>query len=203
MTIILVDINKAMAFAWTREFQGMKDVQIQDGNIFDVKVGALVSPANSFGIMDGGIDGKLRDFFGMEIERRVRQKIATEYYGELPVGAAITTETGHEKYKYLISAPTMRVPEDVSTSLNAYLAMRAILVECKKNHIDSVAIPGLAALSGRMDPKIVARQMRAAYDKIVLGRIIYTHWREEKLLQRYLMCETDILPDDLEDKAFF
>lgn len=29
--------------------------------------------------------------------------------------------------KYLISAPTMRVPEDVSDTVNAYLAFRAVL----------------------------------------------------------------------------
>ena len=29
--------------------------------------------------------------------------------------------------RYLISAPTMRVPEDVSDTVNAYLAFRAVL----------------------------------------------------------------------------
>lgn len=37
------------------------------------------------------------------------------------------THNGGLPIRYLISAPTMRVPEDVSDTVNAYLAFRAVL----------------------------------------------------------------------------
>lgn len=54
-----------------------------------------------------------------------------EYFGELLVGQAVILETNDEtqKIKYLISAPTMRVPLDVSDTPNAYLAFKATLME--------------------------------------------------------------------------
>ena len=202
MKIVLSDINKSMTDAWKTEFSGYSNIDIVNDSIFNVKSDAIISPANSFGIMDGGIDGKLRDYFGLSIETAVRTKIKQAYQGELPVGCAIVLPTGNKQFPYLISAPTMRVPEEVSKSLNAYLAMRAILITALANkEISTLAVPGLCALSGRMPYEIVARQMRVAWDKIIIGSIQYSHWREEKQLQSYLKCETDILPYDLEGNA--
>jgi O-acetyl-ADP-ribose deacetylase (regulator of RNase III) len=53
--------------------------------------------------MDGGIDGKLRDFFGIDIEKAVRDKISKEYCSELPVGSVIIVQTGYTQFKYLVS----------------------------------------------------------------------------------------------------
>ena len=187
-----------MVNAWRDEFLHYSNVDIFEKSIFNITADAIVSPANSFGIMDGGLDGKLRDYFGKDIEEKVRSRIRDEYHGELPVGNAITIRTNHNKFKFLISAPTMRVPENIATTQNAYLAMRAILIECLNNNFNSVAIPGLGALSGQMSYNVVARQMRVAYDKIINRSIIYTHWREEKELQIYMKCEMNHLPYDYE-----
>jgi O-acetyl-ADP-ribose deacetylase (regulator of RNase III) len=176
-----------------------RTVVIINDSIFNIPADAIVSPANSFGIMDGGLDGKIRDYFGVEIENKVRNKINSEYFGELPVGNAIITITEHRTYKYLITSPTMRVPENVMNSFNAFLSMRAILINCILNSdIRTVSIPGLCALSGSMPFIIVARQMRVAYDKIVLNKTKYFHWREEKYLQEYMMCKNNIIPEDVE-----
>lgn len=199
MKVVLADISGRMTDAWKTEFEGYSDVTIVNHSIFFEDADALVSPANSFGIMDGGIDGKIRDFFGMEIETHVRSRIADEFDGEMPVGSAIVVPTSNRQFPFLVSAPTMRVPEEVAASLNAYLAMHAVLrISLRHESINSLAVPGLCALSGRMPFHIVARQMRVAYDRLVLGRIRYSHWREEKELQYYLRCRTDTLPFDLE-----
>jgi O-acetyl-ADP-ribose deacetylase (regulator of RNase III) len=92
----------------------------------------VVSPANSFGFMDGGIDWRYSERFGWQLMERLQQVIKGEdYFGELLVGQAIILETNDEmkKIPYLISAPTMRVPLDVSNSPNAYLAFKATLME--------------------------------------------------------------------------
>lgn len=200
MIVKLVDINTRMVIAWKNEFSNYANLEIHEGSIFEQNAQAIVSPANSFGIMDGGLDGKLRDFFGKEIENLVRDKIEKEYFGELPVGCAVTVKTGNKNFPILISAPTMRVPENIATTQNVYLSMRAILLQCLINNIESVLIPGLGALSGQMPFEIVARQMRVAYDKIIRKSVRYAHWREEKELQRYMQCELDQLPFDYEQK---
>lgn len=54
--------------------------------------GAVVSPGNGFGIMDGGFDAVLREIHGTEIEYRIKQKILHFYGPELPVGAAVVAK---------------------------------------------------------------------------------------------------------------
>lgn len=93
--------------------------------------------------------------------------------GELLIGKALVIETGDHQIPYLISAPTMRIPTNfnISTSINAYLAMKAALIQAMEHEkINSVAIPGLCTGIGRMDPDIAAKQMYFAYKEIVLGR---------------------------------
>jgi O-acetyl-ADP-ribose deacetylase (regulator of RNase III) len=53
--------------------------------------------------------------------------------GELLVGQAMVLETGDRQIPFLISAPTMRIPTNfnIDTSVNAYLAMKAILIKSK------------------------------------------------------------------------
>lgn len=199
LTISLTDINSALVAAWRHEFTPYPAVSVTLGSIFDSKAHALVSPANSFGIMDGGLDGKLRDYFGHSVESLVRTQIRTQFFGELPVGMAFAIPTSHIRHPYLICAPTMRVPENVADTLNAYLAMKAILnVGAAYQEIHSIAIPGLCALSGLMPPDQVARQMRIAYERVILGMHDYSHWREEKQFAHYIRGHLPYPPEDLE-----
>lgn len=187
--------------AWKRDFSSLPDVKIISGSIFDTKVDAIVSPANSFGIMDGGLDGKIRDRFGFQVENNIRKIIQTDFFGELPVGSSLIAETGSPECKYIISAPTMRTPENVSNSINAYLAMKSILnIALRSPTISSVAVPGLCGLSGQMLPEMVARQMRIAYERVVLNQYQYTHWREEKQFEKFIRKEILYPPYDLEQK---
>ena len=172
MKIILADLNPELIKSWKSFFSDEKDISIIQGNITDIKCDAIVSPANSFGFMDGGIDYALLEHFGWTLQESLQQQIKLLPEGELLVGQAIILETGDNKIPFLISAPTMRVPMDfnIHTSLNAYLAMKAILIKAKAHpSINSVAVPGLCTGSGRMPPAIAARQMRVAYNEIILG----------------------------------
>jgi O-acetyl-ADP-ribose deacetylase (regulator of RNase III) len=135
------------------------------------------------------------------IEGRVRERIASQYHGELPVGLATILETGHGQYPYLVCAPTMRYPMEVSTTVNAYLAMKAVLNEARVHPEPlSLAVPGLCSLSGRMPLTAVARQMRIAYERVVIGLHSYTHWREEREFERYIRGESPNPPEDLEQR---
>src|SRR5262249_51293856 len=120
MRLILCDIHHDMADAWEQPFAGCPGVEVRQGGLCEVPADASVSPANSFGMMDGGIDWDLRERFGYEIEDAVRDRIAA-WGGLLPVGEAIVVETGDDEVPYLISAPTMEVPMVVRGTRNAYL----------------------------------------------------------------------------------
>ena len=171
--IILVDIAKPLVEAWSKEFEGF-DVEVKQGSIFETPCDAIVSPANSFGFMNGGIDYYLSEELGWHVMTRVQDKIKAEFDGELLVGQSLIVPTDHANFPYLISAPTMRVPMSLATSrvmsANVYLAAKAIFVALKKNpHIKSVAIPGLGTGVGAVQPEDCAHKMRLAYQDFYLG----------------------------------
>jgi O-acetyl-ADP-ribose deacetylase (regulator of RNase III) len=173
--IFLRDLSESIIDAWHTVFAGYPDIEISCGNILDLQKDAIVSPANSFGFMDGGIDLAYSRYFGWDLQKRLQKVIREEYYGELLVGRAVILETKNKEIKYLISAPTMRVPQDISETLNAYLAFRAVLIEIKEfndkndNKIKSLLCPGLGTLTGCMSSMTCASQMKKAYDSIFKG----------------------------------
>lgn len=152
-------------------------IEVREGDIIKQAVGgALVSPANSFGFMDGGLDDLIRRAYAkdaLDISHRVQRAIQEDWAGEIPVGAALIVPTPGARFTHLICAPTMRTPRPVPRSLNAYLAFRAVLLAVRRwehEHPDSplrqVFCPGLATGVGRMPPKRAARQMCAAWDSV-------------------------------------
>jgi O-acetyl-ADP-ribose deacetylase (regulator of RNase III) len=173
MRIILSGRKPELVGAWREAFANEPDVVVTPGDILAVDCDAIVSPANSFGFMDGGLDLLLSDFFGWHVQERVQALIRARPMGELLVGEAIIVPTDHPKIPWLISAPTMRVPMVVRQSVSAYLAMKALLNAAKAHSdvipIRSVAIPGLGTGIGKITPSNAARQMYAAYKEIIHG----------------------------------
>jgi O-acetyl-ADP-ribose deacetylase (regulator of RNase III) len=82
--------------------------------------------------------------------------------GELPVGCAELVETGDARWRYRVIAPTMRIPESVGQTMNAYLAFRAALRACRRASIGSLVCCGLATGIGQMEPQRCTVQMRLA-----------------------------------------
>jgi O-acetyl-ADP-ribose deacetylase (regulator of RNase III) len=171
--IYLRDKNEDIVEAWTWAFAGYENVNVSRGDIFDIKADSIISPANSFGFMDGGIDLAYSRYFSWKLQEVLQEKIHNEYYGEIPVGMATIIETGNKNIPYLISCPTMRVPEVVEYTVNAYLAFRAALIEVinfngKYNkNIQSILCPGLGTLTGAISPINCAKQMKYAYDVVL------------------------------------
>ncbi len=54
--LVLTAVERPLLEAWKRFCEGLPFVQFHFGSIFEVECEAVVSPANSFGFMDGGID---------------------------------------------------------------------------------------------------------------------------------------------------
>jgi len=169
--VYLRDINGALVGYWKKYFHSLSEVEISQGDIFGIQAQAIVSPANSFGLMGGGIDLIYRDRFGVEVEKLVQKNINIHYYGELPVGQALSVPmVGNLDYPNLIVAPTMRLPMSIDNTLNPYLAFRAVLLRAKDTGIESLVCPGLGTGVGKACPEMVARQMFVAYLNVVLQR---------------------------------
>jgi len=173
MKYILFDRNQEMIDAWNLHFENCADVELICADFNAIDCDTIVSPANSFGFMDGGIDYAISDRLGWDLQDRLQEMIHALPEGELLVGKALLLETGDASIPFLISAPTMRVPTNfnISTSINAYLAMKATLIVARSNPAGQrVAIPGFCTGTGGMNREIAAGQMFAAYQEIVLGQ---------------------------------
>ena len=134
---------------------------------FESMLGAfdcLVSPANSFALMDGGIDTAIIHHFGVPLEERVQREIWRVYRGEQPVGTCLMVPTGTPQCPWLAHCPTMRVPKDVAWTNNAYQAFLAALTIAEATGVQRLACPGLATGAGHMPVDVCARQMRFAFD---------------------------------------
>jgi O-acetyl-ADP-ribose deacetylase (regulator of RNase III) len=177
--IYLIDTAPRLVEEWRKAFSVFEEVSVLAGGYFQQPADAIVSPANSFGIMDGGLDLAIRDALGVEVQGKVQDVIINKYHGELPVGAAEIVETRDARWPYLVAAPTMRIPEPVAFTFNAYLAFRAILIAIKnfnrdaeKRRIDSVVCSGLGTGIGGMSSEKCARQMRLAYKALLMPAVI-------------------------------
>ena len=192
--IYLIDTDESLVKAWKRQFsQYTTNVEAHVCDYFDHPADCMVSPANSFGYMDGGLDRIISYEFGDKIQERVQSAIVEEFHGELPIGSSVLVKTGSEKWPYLVAAPTMRVPENVSDSFNAYIAFRAILLKIKQFNsaysqkmINSLVCSGLGTGIGEISAAHCALQMRMAYEvflktpRILTPREIYTSHNELK-----------------------
>ena len=166
MELHLVDISNEMVEAWKKEFSEYENVYVSLGNILEFAENTIVSPANSYGYMDGGIDRVYRDFFGIQIERTVQDEISKGEENFLPVGSSIVVNTNHSQIPYMIVAPTMFLPEPI-TPENCFYAMSAILNAYDRNskHMNKIFCPGLGTGVGCVTPSDSAREMAHAYQK--------------------------------------
>lgn len=206
MNIILTSVDNALADAWEQFCGDLPFVSVHRGSIFDLSCDAVVSPANSYGFMDGGIDLLYSEVFGWDVQERLQALIREKHHGELLVGAAEIVETNSPGLPYLIAAPTMRVPMILQHSVNPYLAARAVLLLIKNGRfthgsnvgkpiaefVGSVAFPGLGTGVGRIGPNTCARQVRAAIDAALLGKEAFpVSWVEAQKRHRVLYLGMD------------
>lgn len=169
--LILVDPESGLCDAWRLCFDGLARVEIVHGRFESLdRYDCMVSAANSFGLMDGGVDLAIIQFFGLELMDAVQERILREYRGEQPVGTSFIIETGHPEHPFLAHTPTMRVPMPITRTDNVYQAMWAMLLAVDRHNaagsatpIRTIACPGLGTATGRVPFDEAARQMSCAY----------------------------------------
>jgi O-acetyl-ADP-ribose deacetylase (regulator of RNase III) len=164
MKITFVDTNPMVVESLLKEFVSFPCVKVLYGDLLKVAQNCVVSPANSYGFMDGGIDKDYLSFFGPSLQQKVSEVISSRSEGYLPVGASALISTGHAIIPHLILAPTMVSPEFIPPD-NVYRAMRAIL-RLMRHYRDTLAdiyCPGLGTGVGGVAPEIAASCMAEAY----------------------------------------
>jgi hypothetical protein len=76
LKLILVDPKPALCDAFRERFQNLPNVEVVVGK-FEQLLGfdCMVSAANSFGLMDGGVDYAITQFFGHALQDRVQKEL--------------------------------------------------------------------------------------------------------------------------------
>lgn len=177
LRLALCALEEPLATAW-HDIAGVRDgLTAHQGSVLDVRADAVVSPANSYGWMRGGVDAVYARTFP-DIEQQVRSAVLAYHGGELPVGEALLVPTGAPSPAWLISAPTMREPGEQlpGDTVHPYLAARAVLRLWAGAVLDngtpvrrivrSIAMPGLGTGIGGASPQLCARQVAAAWDEV-------------------------------------
>lgn len=170
-------------------FDGVTGVTWERGDVRGVdRAGRIfVSPANSFGYMNGGIDRVYSEemFRGCEaVAQRKIHELRPEAAGRgeragLRVGSALwflVDEEAHDRLTALLVAPTMTIPCNVADTQNARAAFMAALILSERiysiteGHLHTVICPALCCGIGGMEPAEAARQIVEAWVDFCEGR---------------------------------
>jgi len=183
--LVLVDMQPALCEHFRRAFARDPNVTVVNGRFEALpEFDCMVSAANSFGLMDGGVDAAITKFFGSQLQKRVQAHILDRYDGEQPVGSSFIISTGDAKHPWLAHTPTMRVPYSIQGTDHVYLAFKAMCraiydhnlsVRDPAHAIRTAACTGFGTFYGKMALDEAARQMHLAWANFVTppGEI---HW---------------------------
>lgn len=167
MELMIRDRNVLLVRAILDQIQenNVTNVSSEVADIFKEPAEAVVSPANSFGYMDGGIDRAYCERMGWHLHDDAQAHIKnTCPWGELLVGQATRISTKvEEPFKWLIIAPTMRMPGTAIHSSNVFLAARAAVFCALSFHTQTLVMPGLGTGVGRVPPQDAAQAMIYGY----------------------------------------
>ncbi len=205
--LVLAGFDEQLYNEFVRAFSGFgPEVECHQGRFEDVDFDCVVSAANSFGLMDGGVDQCITDYFGVQMMHRVQSRIIQEFAGEQPVGTSIIvpgltvdmigSNARLNRMKYVAHTPTMRIPKSVEGSDNAYMAMKSALLAVQAHNkvidldpfkreglerINTLVTPGLATLTGRIPLDKAANQMAlATYHVMNPPRMINWYYAGER-----------------------
>ncbi|MFD8792909.1 ADP-ribosyltransferase domain-containing protein [Streptomyces vinaceus] len=180
LRVVLTDVNERVVEAWRAAFADTPGIEIRRGSILDEDVDAWVTPTNSRGRMDGGVDAAVKRHLGAGIQLRVQRAIRDRFAGAMPVGSAVCVPSGAAVPRFLISTPTMvESSQNVSATLNVALACAAAFQAVHRQNrkapgsIRSVALVGMGARTGRVPARLCANLMWTGHT------LFHDHWFED------------------------
>lgn len=166
----LIHPAREMCDAFRARFEGLPNVTVLQSRFEELTPhDCFVTAANSYGIMNAGIDAAVVRFHGEDLMRRIQFRILNEFLGEQPIGTCLIEPTGNPRYPFVGHAPTMRVPGSIAGTDKVYAATWAALVSiynynvANGHQIQSVVLPAMGTGFGDVSYSEAARQMAAAY----------------------------------------
>lgn len=81
LNVVLADVNATVVEAWRAAFADTPEIEIRKGSILDQRADCWVSPTNSRGRMDGGVDAAIKQHLGAGIQLRVQRAIRDQFAG--------------------------------------------------------------------------------------------------------------------------
>src|ERR1041384_6939295 len=117
-------------------------IHLAKSDITTMAVDAIVNPANSLGIMGGGVAAALSRRGGPTIQREAMS------LAPIAVGAAVVTNAGQLHARHVIHAPTMEQPGSKVGVENVRRATRAALLAAAHHNLELIALPGRSAARG-------------------------------------------------------
>ncbi|KAJ3042007.1 hypothetical protein HDV00_008298 [Rhizophlyctis rosea] len=191
-----IDPKDALAIAWRQHIESKLSPEdrtkfsVIHGRIDDAEgpFDCIVSPANSYGIMDGAADLVISRLFANdgdinEVIQHVQKKLYEVLNGYQPPGTAHLipmhppfTDTTYN-LKFIAHCPTMRVPDTVTWDKEVVYKCFWSLLNVLHRHntanptdpIRSVVCFGLGTGVGRIPADVCAAQMVLAYKHFVEG----------------------------------
>jgi len=128
-------------------------ITIKKASIVTIEADAIVSPANSYGYMGGGVAAAIKAAAGPDIEEEAIEK------APIPIGEAIETSAGYLKPEFIIHAPTMEEPGEKCDEHKVKCALEAALAKAEELGVRFLAVPGLGTGVGAVPYTEAAKAM--------------------------------------------
>ncbi|KAI1788300.1 macro domain-like protein [Ganoderma leucocontextum] len=198
---VLFDIYDDLVTAWQHSFQALvppealEHITIKGASLDDLNVSfdTIVSPANSFGRLDGSFDQVLSDYIAPEsdndaLTHTAQAALYKRWRGYAPAGTCTLIPLAHTpcehnklRVRYVALCPTMRTPENVTWHKEVvYNCVWSLLVAIDSHNaeiaadpekaaregaspIETVVMTGLATGVGAVSPEMCAKQMARAF----------------------------------------
>ncbi|MFH1857756.1 MAG: macro domain-containing protein [Candidatus Omnitrophota bacterium] len=129
------------------------EIIVEQGDLTQKKVDAIVNPANSGGRMGGCVAGVIRRVGGAVIEEEAVKQ------APIPIGKAVLTTAGALPCKGVIHAPTMVQPAELATAEAVRKATEGALRCAEGAGLSSIAFPGMGTGVGRLPVDVAAKTM--------------------------------------------
>ena len=148
---------------------------VTKGDITSLGCDAIVNPANSLGLMGGGVALAIKTAGGEVIEKQAVAK------APIPVGTAISTTGGALHAGFVIHAPTMEQPAQTIPPENVVKATYAALDLGVRLGAKSIAIPGMGTGVGGIKKADAAELIVRTVGRFLKERL-GPHYTLEKII---------------------
>ena len=174
LKIYLCDFSTSMCNAWRKSLKEAdgyhENIEVFEGSFHDFMtthpdIDGIVSPANSYRLMDGGYDKSIIEWFGTETMQAVQTAIIKEWFGEQPVGSCLVVPvpTNVTYGQFILHTPTMRVPSIIEDLEVVYHCTRSCIIAALKAELNSIVVPASGGCCGKVNHNMIADYMERAF----------------------------------------